>query len=133
MVANTARPGILAYQFPAASSSIVVTRIFVSRHDITVLSVCLCSQVPWHTFQICGHPIRHLKRPEWSAPNGLRLQGGYNAEHATKLQTLRYSLADSPVSLLAWIYENWTLERILTPETMKVIFYRTILTQISTH
>ncbi|KAF8880427.1 Alpha/Beta hydrolase protein [Infundibulicybe gibba] len=36
---------------------------------------------------------------------------GYSAMHSTKPQTLGYSLADSPVGLLAWIYEklvNWT-------------------------
>ena len=36
---------------------------------------------------------------------------GYMREQATKPQTLGYSLADSPVGLLAWIYEKlvgWT-------------------------
>ncbi|KAF9233469.1 Alpha/Beta hydrolase protein [Melanogaster broomeanus] len=36
---------------------------------------------------------------------------GYSAEQSTQPQTLGYSLADSPVGLLAWIYEklhNWT-------------------------
>ena len=36
---------------------------------------------------------------------------GYYAEQTTKPQTLGYSLADSPVGLLAWIYEKlvtWT-------------------------
>lgn len=36
---------------------------------------------------------------------------GYNNEHSTQPQTIGYSLADSPVGLLAWIYEklvNWT-------------------------
>ena len=36
---------------------------------------------------------------------------GYSAEQCTKPQTLGYSLADSPVGLLAWIYEKlvgWT-------------------------
>ncbi|KAF8968915.1 Alpha/Beta hydrolase protein [Flammula alnicola] len=31
---------------------------------------------------------------------------GYSAEHSTQPQTLGYSLADSPVGLLAWIYEK---------------------------
>ncbi len=37
--------------------------------------------------------------------------GGYAAEQSTQPQTLGYSLADSPVGLLAWIYEKlvrWT-------------------------
>jgi hypothetical protein len=36
---------------------------------------------------------------------------GYLAEQSTKPQTLGFSLADSPVGLLAWIYEKlvtWT-------------------------
>jgi hypothetical protein len=36
---------------------------------------------------------------------------GYYAEQSTKPQTLGYNLADSPVGLLAWIYEKlvgWT-------------------------
>lgn len=30
---------------------------------------------------------------------------GYNLEQRTKPQTIGYALADSPVALLAWIYE----------------------------
>lgn len=36
---------------------------------------------------------------------------GYFAEQSTKPQTIGYSLADSPVGLLAWVYEklvSWT-------------------------
>jgi len=36
---------------------------------------------------------------------------GYSVEQSTRPQTLGYSLSDSPVGLLAWIYEklvNWT-------------------------
>lgn len=48
---------------------------------------------------------------------------GYSAEQSTKPQTIGYSLADSPVGLLAWIYEKlhdwtdnypWTEDEILT-------------------
>ncbi|KAJ7877025.1 Alpha/Beta hydrolase protein [Mycena leptocephala] len=48
-----------------------------------------------------------LERTNWFETKGR----GYYAEHATKPQTLGYSLADSPVGLLAWIYEKlvtWT-------------------------
>lgn len=41
---------------------------------------------------------------------------GYNAEQSTKPQTLTYVLNDSPVALLAWIYEklhDWTDEYVL--------------------
>ena len=36
-------------------------------------------------------------------------QRGYYTMHATKPQTLAYSLADSPAGLLAWIYEKMVL------------------------
>ncbi|KAH8981702.1 alpha/beta-hydrolase [Lactarius akahatsu] len=48
---------------------------------------------------------------------------GYSAEQSTKPQTLGFSLADSPVGLLAWIYEKlvtwtdaypWTDDEVLT-------------------
>ncbi|KAI0785187.1 Alpha/Beta hydrolase protein [Abortiporus biennis] len=49
-------------------------------------------------------------------------RSGYLAEQSTQPQTLAYSLADSPVGLLAWIYEKlviwtddykWTDEEVL--------------------
>jgi len=48
-----------------------------------------------------------LARTQWFQNQG----SGYMAEQRTQPQTLGYSLADSPVGLLAWIYEklhNWT-------------------------
>ncbi|KAE9968843.1 hypothetical protein EG327_010890 [Venturia inaequalis] len=39
------------------------------------------------------------------------IRSGYNLEQRTKPQTIGYALADSPVALLAWIYEklhDWT-------------------------
>jgi hypothetical protein len=48
-----------------------------------------------------------LERTQWFRTKGL----GYQIEQSTQPQTLGYSLADSPVGLLAWIYEklvNWT-------------------------
>lgn len=48
-----------------------------------------------------------LKRSAWFEKDGR----GYFAEQATKPQTLAYALNDSPVALLAWIYEklhDWT-------------------------
>ncbi|KAH0836781.1 Alpha/Beta hydrolase protein [Lanmaoa asiatica] len=83
----------------------------------------------WHTNMPIGLPPSPLKEPlsflmfsvtPWTAKEkkGLartqwfRSQGrGYLAEQCTQPQTLGYSLADSPVGLLAWIYEklhNWT-------------------------
>ncbi|KAK0435513.1 alpha/beta-hydrolase [Armillaria borealis] len=82
----------------------------------------------WHTNMPTGRAptvyeptlyIRHLLTPYTAAEKAglahsqwFRIQGsGYSAEHSTQPQTLGYSLADSPVGLLAWIYEklvNWT-------------------------
>ncbi|KAF9233470.1 Alpha/Beta hydrolase protein [Melanogaster broomeanus] len=48
-----------------------------------------------------------LARTKWIQTQGT----GYFAEQSTQPQTLGYSLADSPVGLLAWIYEklhHWT-------------------------
>lgn len=50
-----------------------------------------------------------FKRTSWFKSKG----SGYSYEQSTQPQTLGYSLADSPVGLLAWIYEklhNWTDE-----------------------
>ncbi|KAJ7082973.1 Alpha/Beta hydrolase protein [Mycena epipterygia] len=57
---------------------------------------------PYTPFEQAG-----LERTNWFETKGR----GYYAEHSTKPQTLGYSLADSPVGLLAWIYEKmvaWT-------------------------
>jgi hypothetical protein len=48
-----------------------------------------------------------LERSKWFQEKG----NGYMREQSTMPQTLGYSLTDSPVGLLAWIYEklvNWT-------------------------
>jgi hypothetical protein len=60
-----------------------------------------------------------FKRSQWFAKEGF----GYNLTQLTKRQTLAYALNDSPVALLAWIYEKlhnwidgypWSEEEILT-------------------
>jgi len=62
---------------------------------------------------------RGLDRNNWFLKEG----SGYRTLQSTKPQTLGYSLADSPVGLLAWIYEKlhdwtdaypWTDDEILT-------------------
>lgn len=48
-----------------------------------------------------------LKRSEWFTSEG----NGYYKEQATRPQTIGYSQADSPIGILAWIYEklhDWT-------------------------
>ncbi|KIW76534.1 hypothetical protein Z517_11280 [Fonsecaea pedrosoi CBS 271.37] len=60
-----------------------------------------------------------VSRTEWFGKEGF----GYNLLQSTKPQTIGYALADSPVALLAWIYEKlhdwadaypWTDEEIST-------------------
>ncbi|GJE91854.1 epoxide hydrolase [Phanerochaete sordida] len=62
---------------------------------------------------------RGFARTQWFREHGY----GYYLEQSTKPQTLAYSLADSPVGLLAWIYEKlvvwtdaypWTPDEVLT-------------------
>lgn len=62
---------------------------------------------------------RGFERTEWFSKEGR----GYNLQQSTKPQTIGYALADSPVALLAWIYEKlhdwtdnypWTQDEILT-------------------
>lgn len=48
-----------------------------------------------------------IARDKWYLTKGT----GYFGVHATQPQTIGYSLTDSPVGLLAWIYDklvNWT-------------------------
>lgn len=60
-----------------------------------------------------------LERSSWFQDEGF----GYNTLQSTKPQTIGFALADSPVTLLAWIYEKlhdwtddyaWTEDEILT-------------------
>ena len=51
-----------------------------------------------------------LKRREWFLEEGF----GYNVLQKTKPQTIGFALADSPVALLAWLYEV-RIARVLGP------------------
>ena len=60
----------------------------------------------WFSEEGRGKPLR-IRPPPYSDSLDL----GYNIEQSTKPQTLAYALHDSPVALLAWIYEklhDWT-------------------------
>jgi hypothetical protein len=106
-----------------------------------------------------------LKRTAWFAKEGsgkcalasigptTHSDAGYNILQSTKPQTLAYALQDSPVALLAWIYEKlhdwtdnypWTDEEILTwisiyqfsragPGAAQRIYYEVAHTKQSTH
>ncbi|KAL4249281.1 peptidase S33 family protein [Abortiporus biennis] len=73
----------------------------------------LSNLLPWSAKDKAG-----AERSNWFLTKGI----GYNMEHSTQPQTIGYSLADSPVGLLAWIYEKlvqwtddypWTDEEVL--------------------
>lgn len=60
------------------------------------------TMLPWSAAEKAG-----AKRAQWMQQEGF----GYFKEHATKPQTIGYSQTDSPVGLLAWIFEklaDWT-------------------------
>ena len=70
--------------------------------------------LPWSNREREG-----VKRSKWY----LKEASGYYQEQSTRPQTLGYSLADSPIGLLAWVYEKlhdwtdnyqWTDDEILT-------------------
>lgn len=79
---------------------------------------------PWLALQHAIWPYtdrekRGLERTDWFFDKGF----GYNKLQATKPQTIGAALEDSPVALLAWIYEKlhdwtdsypWTDDEILT-------------------
>ncbi|KAM5343318.1 hypothetical protein ACJ41O_014284 [Fusarium nematophilum] len=74
----------------------------------------------WHTLvPYADHEKAGLARTAWFRDEGF----GYNVEQSTKPSTLGFGLADSPVALLAWVYEKlhdwtddypWTDDEILT-------------------
>ncbi|KAI0633456.1 alpha/beta-hydrolase [Trametes polyzona] len=67
---------------------------------------------PWLYITDLITPRSKKEKEGWASTGVFRSKGsGYSHEQATRPQTLGYSLADSPVSLLAWIYEKlveWT-------------------------
>ncbi|KAJ8587264.1 alpha/beta-hydrolase [Rhizopogon salebrosus TDB-379] len=81
------------------------------RSPLSFLALLL---TPWSPEEKAG-----IERSQWFRTKGL----GYVAEQGTQPQTLGYSLADSPIGLLAWIYEKlvlwtddykWTDDEVLT-------------------
>lgn len=83
---------------------------------------------------LTGHPVEYVKhavlpytaaekegmaRMKWFQEEGM----GYNLEQSTRPHTVGFALADSPVALLAWVYEKlhdwtdgypWTDDEVLT-------------------
>ncbi|KAI0078235.1 alpha/beta-hydrolase [Panus rudis PR-1116 ss-1] len=67
---------------------------------------------PWHYLKWLVTPLTERDRAGFARTRWFRTEGyGYFLEQSTQPQTLGYSVADSPVGLLAWIYEKlvvWT-------------------------
>lgn len=70
------------------------------------------SKHPILTLQHSLAPYTEKEKAGFARTNWFQKEGrGYYAEQSTKPQTLAYALNDSPVALLAWIYEkmhDWT-------------------------
>lgn len=62
---------------------------------------------PWFFIRAMITPWSEFERKGLARTKEFNEKGsGYIAQQSTKPQTLGYSLADSPVGLLAWIYEK---------------------------
>ncbi|KAK7427292.1 hypothetical protein QQZ08_006229 [Neonectria magnoliae] len=82
------------------------------------------SKTPWQYVKHALLPYKDHEKAGRARTNWFHTQGfGYNVEQSTKPSTLGFALADSPVALLAWIYEKlhdwtdgypWTDDEILT-------------------
>lgn len=82
------------------------------------------SQAPWQYLKHSLLPYDSSERAGLTRTKWFQQEGyGYNKEQSTKPSTLGFALADSPVALLAWIYEKlhdwtdsypWTDDEILT-------------------
>jgi pimeloyl-ACP methyl ester carboxylesterase len=79
---------------------------------------------PWQAAKHALVPYTEKEKQGFDRGRWFTAEGsGYNVEQRTKPQTIGYALADSPVALLAWIYEKlhdwtdsypWTDDEILT-------------------
>ena len=76
--------------------------------------------------EIQKHELTEWEKNGLARSNNFREEGmGYSGIHGTKPQTIGYTVTDSPVGLLAWVYEklhdwsdhenyNWTDDEVLT-------------------
>ena len=83
------------------------------RHSKLIFRPCFRSGPPLLTKNPLQYFIHLVKPYSASEKAGLARSAafnnygrGYSTEQSTKPQTLGYSLSDSPVGLLAWIYEK---------------------------
>ncbi|XP_044717720.1 alpha/beta hydrolase fold domain-containing protein [Hirsutella rhossiliensis] len=82
----------------------IVTRLMAVQYP----EHCLATHVNFHAIEPYSElEKKGLERSAWFRKEGY----GYNVEQSTKPSTLGFGMADSPVALLAWIYEklhDWT-------------------------
>lgn len=111
----------------------MITRIMSLRYP-SHLRAAHINMIRGHAPTLFSNPLLYLQH-QFSPSNARERNGavrsnwflkegsGYRLQQATKPQTLGYSLSDSPVGLLAWMYEKlhdwtdgypWTDDEILT-------------------
>ncbi|KPM40527.1 hypothetical protein AK830_g6052 [Neonectria ditissima] len=112
----------------------IITRLIGSQYPESCLASHLnfvrvttppaLSKNPWQYIKHALLPYQDHEKAGRARTKWFHTQGfGYNVEQSTKPSTLGFALADSPVGLLAWIYEKlhdwtddypWTDDEILT-------------------
>ena len=104
----------LLYPDHCKASHINMVKSLRPKFRITPLLALQHALMPYSAKEKAG-----LRRSEWFNKEG----SGYRFEQSTKPQTIGYALQDSPVALLAWIYEKlhdwtdsypWTDDEVLT-------------------
>ena len=115
------RLGYTQYVTQGGDWGTMITRIMALMFPSSVKATHI-NMVRGHKPKMTSNPVLYMQhalspytaaeeagfeRTKWFHRDG----SGYNIEQATKPQTIGYSLTDSPVGLLAWIYEklhDWT-------------------------
>lgn len=92
---------------------------FVRVHDPPAFAAAPAQYLKHAVLPYSAAEKHGLARSRWFRTKGI----GYNLEQSTRPHTLGFALADSPVALLAWIYEKlhdwthdypWTDDEVLT-------------------
>ena len=100
----------MAHQFPLVSTLLVNTPHGLTNERSMTKPTFAEHPIIWLKDFLTPYDSRELRnsaKATWWQTKSM----GYFLEQSTKPQTIGYSLADSPVGLLAWIYEKlvtWT-------------------------
>jgi len=89
----------MARDYPKSCKAIHINMAIPSQPTVTEHPVLYAKM---QTTPLTDGEKAAIARGEWFRKEGM----GYFGEHATKPQTIGYSMTDSPVGLLAWIYEK---------------------------